>query len=130
MRKASQGVTERCNLFLITSQARIEEVLETTFPGCSVTEWRGGGQLQGRLLEASKYVSSCFKDEELKSIAKKSIADHMGISAQNLSTNILRNAEFDKFIRSNGLEMTPRAIRRVVCGFEPVEGGYIFDPTA
>ncbi len=38
VRKASQGVTERCNLFLITSQLRIEEVLEKTFPGCGAHE--------------------------------------------------------------------------------------------
>jgi hypothetical protein len=130
VRKASHGVTERCNLFLITSQPRIEEVLEKTFPGCDVTEWRGGGQLQGRLLEASDYVGSCFKDEGLKSIKKKDIAGHMEISAQNLSLNILRKTEFQKFLRSNRLEMTSRTVRRMECGFEPVEGNRAMPLTA
>jgi len=110
-------------------QPRIEEVLEATFPGCSVTEWIGGGQLQGQMLIATDYIRSCLIDGNQESISKGSIAEHMGISSQNLSGNVLRKPEFQNFISSNGLEMTTRSIRRMACGFEPAEGGYIFVPT-
>ena len=128
VRKASQGVTERCNLFLITSQPRIEEVLEKTFPGCGVTEWVGGDQLQGQILKATEFIRSCLINGDQESISKGSIAEHMGIISQNLSGNVLSKPEFAHFIGSNGLEMTTRSIRRRVCGFEPIAGGYIADP--
>jgi hypothetical protein len=130
VRKASEGVTDRCNLFLITSQPRIEEVLETTFPGCSVTEWRGGGQLNGHMFEATRFIRSCLIVGNQESISKASIKDHLGISSQSLSGNVLRKPEFERFIRSNGLEMTTRSIRRVASGFEAIAGGYIADPIA
>jgi hypothetical protein len=128
VRNASQGVARACSAFVITSQGNAERVIAEVFPGCSVIPWKDDDLPSGRIAEAMAYITKRFQETGLTEVRKRDIAVQLGISPQNLSSNVLSTAPFAHFLSLSDLEMTQATISRIVCGFDAIEGGYVHEP--
>jgi hypothetical protein len=112
MRIHADGKCGKACIYIVDSHPRLQTMLSTTFPDCTIEPWPPHTRkLSGRLAEIAEHLMTLPTDLLMRGVTKKSVYTALGIDRTNFA-RYLRDPALKRFFNEHRIDVQRLTLRR------------------